>query len=116
MSLTRRLGLEKKGPMSEPPRTRPLPELSWLAEDFQRRWRRGDCITVEAYREENAAPHGDALLDLMIVCRGRWNHPLVNVPHVRPVIVCEGGGGRPTLPASRVRPGRQRPVSPGNRG
>ena len=52
--------------MSEAPRTGPLPGLTWLADDFQRRWRRGECIVVEAYLQEHAAPPGeDTLLDLI---------------------------------------------------
>src|SRR5690348_13342158 len=51
--------------MREAPRTGPLPRLAWLADDFQRRWRRGDRVAVEAYLREHPAAHDDALLDLI---------------------------------------------------
>src|SRR5262245_50017531 len=51
--------------MREAPRTGPLPRVAWLADDFQRRWRRGDCLAVEAYLREHPAPHEDAILDLI---------------------------------------------------
>jgi tetratricopeptide (TPR) repeat protein/predicted Ser/Thr protein kinase len=52
--------------MSEVPHTGSLPGLAWLADDFQRRWRGGECLMVEAYlREKAASPGDDALLDLI---------------------------------------------------